>query len=103
MPDGGDFLPPPKKQTKGKWSKGWFGNTAGNEADEERERERVGGKVQKTRRMRRDEGEEWGATPVPGAGVGLGMDEPPSGTPAGPSGATRSQRAGQVPLQAGLD
>lgn len=91
MPDGGEFLPEPKA-AKGKWSKGWFGSGR-DEEDEEREAERVRGKVQKTRRMRRDEGQEWGGVPV-------GVDER---TRTGPSGVTRSQRAGQEPVAEGLD
>jgi hypothetical protein len=100
MPDGGDFLPPPKKQKTGKWSKGWFGSTAHAEEDEERQREKVGGRVEKTRRMRRDEGEDWGATAVLVPDAVYAESTPAS---AGPSKATRSQRAGQVPLQEGLD
>jgi hypothetical protein len=99
MPDGGDFLPPPKKHAKGKWSKGWFGSTANAEMDEERDRERVRGKVEKTRRMRRDEGEDWGTTPVSSGVRDPVYEDVPTG--AGPSGASRSQRAGQVPVQPG--
>lgn len=103
MPDGGDFLPPPKKQNKGSWSKGWFGSTAHAEEDEERQREKVGGRVQKTRRMRRDEGEEWINTPVGVPVPDPVYNEGVGATRAGPSGSSRSQRAGQVPVQEGLD
>ncbi|KAI9633753.1 uncharacterized protein MKK02DRAFT_38409 [Dioszegia hungarica] len=99
MPDGGDFLPPPKKQHKDKWSKGWFGSTNRGEEEEERDRERARGRPERTRRMRRDEGEEWGATPV--AVPAEGMPGEPSR--AGPSEPRGSQRAGQVPVQEGLD
>ncbi|EIW72184.1 hypothetical protein M231_01843 [Tremella mesenterica] len=56
MPDGGEFLPKPK--TSSAWSS-WFSGTS---VDEVRERERMEGRVYKTRRMGKDEGV--------GAGVG---------------------------------
>lgn len=104
MPDGGDFLPPPKTHKAGSgggWSRGWFGSSQRNEEEDERERERVRGKVDKTRRMRRDEGEFWGNEPVRVPAEAAGA-MPAPGSRAGPSGATRSQRA-TGPVQEGLD
>ncbi|BEI84254.1 hypothetical protein CcaverHIS002_0408580 [Cutaneotrichosporon cavernicola] len=55
MPDSNTYLPEPRKPG-GRWN-AWFGPTGKREAEDERERERTTGKVRRTRRMARDEGE----------------------------------------------
>jgi hypothetical protein len=54
MPDSNTYLPEPKKQ--GRWN-AWFGPTGQREADDDHERERATGRVRRTRRMGKDEGE----------------------------------------------
>ncbi|WWC95203.1 hypothetical protein V866_002059 [Kwoniella sp. B9012] len=57
MPEGNEFIPKPKSS---RFSTSWFGNSSSNKSalDEERERERLTGKVKVTRRMGKDEGEK---------------------------------------------
>lgn len=73
MPDTNTFLPAPKHR-QSRWS-AWFGPTGNSSREDEREREHQSGKVRRTRRMDKDEGEYgFGKGPVGGAAGGATVE-----------------------------
>ncbi|WWC64769.1 uncharacterized protein I303_107381 [Kwoniella dejecticola CBS 10117] len=102
MPESNEFIPKPKSS---RFSTSWFGRGMSSAADEERERERVTGKVLKTRRMRLDEGERgplndpYAAEPSPSGNPSPGA----SGTTTGTRRRTRQAGAGNDPVMEPVD
>jgi hypothetical protein len=75
MPETNDFLPKPSRAAK--FGGSWFGGSKGkSEIEMEKERERVTGKVRKTRRMGKDEGVVGPVPVATGASTGVPLADP---------------------------
>ncbi|WVW86337.1 hypothetical protein I302_108381 [Kwoniella bestiolae CBS 10118] len=88
MPEGNEFIPKPKSS---RFSTSWFGSSSKTAVDEERERERLTGRVKVTRRMGKDEGEKG---PLNDNSTGAGASASATGDTTGTRRRTRRAGAG---------